>query len=357
MTILRRNEDIEIYQVELALKRKTKQSPFISILILAQEHELISAESLRGSLLPSFPLRACENLLKRLEQQGYLLKENSNFFDYHTFEHSPYLNYTLSELGQRSATDKSFWVGEKGVYNVFLTNSNLVKQRIIGIDKVDHAEDSRNNKNVQTPFEIHQYSNKILDIEKSEVVIEGIEGSCFKLNPIQVNLEIISQVDNTVLKICEKNRCFIEIHIDLNENQLIESLLLACKEFIYDDEKKAVLTDFNIDNISLNRKIKIDNPSYERNRFNPVELSNIAHLPSDLKNANQWFYEMLYQNCMDYFYDENTFTKYINEVAEPFLLYFPIKLPSRPDLLEIFSKKQDSFYRIAKLQTIDYLHY
>ena len=54
MITLKRNEDIEIFQVELALKLKTKQSPFISILILADELDkeefYIDSETLQEKL-------------------------------------------------------------------------------------------------------------------------------------------------------------------------------------------------------------------------------------------------------------------------------------------------------------------
>ena len=121
MITLRKTEQIEIYQVELALKEKTKQSPFIAVLILAQEQGEINAETLKDYLLPTLPIRACNNLLIRLTQQGYLEKKRQQNFRNNIWGNSFYdeedINdyigsvFTLTELGEQSAVDKSFWVG------------------------------------------------------------------------------------------------------------------------------------------------------------------------------------------------------------------------------------------------------
>ena len=66
------------------------------------------------------PVRACENLLKRLVSQGFL-SEN---------EHANYSTYRLTKFGEQCAIDETFWIGEKGVYKVYVSNSNLIKMNI-----------------------------------------------------------------------------------------------------------------------------------------------------------------------------------------------------------------------------------
>ena len=71
MITLKRQEEVEIFQVELSLKVKTKQSPFIAVLILAQElwvndEYYIDAEALQENLLKTLPERACQNLLHKI---------------------------------------------------------------------------------------------------------------------------------------------------------------------------------------------------------------------------------------------------------------------------------------------------
>lgn len=357
MIILTRNEDIEIFQVELALKAKTKQSPFISILILAQEQELISAEILQENLLTSLPVRACENLLKRLEQQGYLEKEESNMFGYRQTYQDSFANYLLTDFGQQSATDKSFWIGEKGVYNVFVSKSNLIEQRIIRIEKVERAEDNRNTNIIRTPNEIRQYENQILSINKTEVLIEDVEEKCFQLKSANGILEIQSKEHETVLKLNTNNQTLFQTDIDIEENNLQEELLTACGEFNYDEDKKAILIEFSNDNLSFNRKLKIGKPVFQRNQFNQVELENISHIPSDKEKAYLWYWELLYKNMNDYFFDENSLKEFATELAKPIQLHFKMKIPKRNELSEIFSQREDAFYQIAKLETIDYLNY
>lgn len=357
MITLKRNEEIDIFQVELALKSKTKQSPFISILILAQEQEEISAESLQENLLPSLPLRACENLLKRLEQQGYLQKEQSNRFGYHQTHQDSFANYLLTGFGQQSATDKSFWIGEKGVYNVFASKSNLIEQRIIRTEKVERAEDNRNTNIIRTPYEIRQYENQILDINKTEVLIEDVAEKCFQLKPVNCILEIQTKGKESVMKLSKENQLLFQTDLDIEENVLQEELLAACSEFEYYQDKEAILTEFNKENLSFNRKVKISRPIFQRNQFNQVELENIAHIPCDKQNADLWYWEILYKNMNDYFLNENSFNEYASELASPIQLHFKVKVPKRKELTKIFSEREDAFYQIAKLETIDYLNY
>ncbi len=357
MITLKRNEDLEIFQVELALKTKTKQSPFISILILAQEQELISAETLQANLLTSLPVRACENLLKRLEQQGYLQKEESNMFGYRQTYQDSFANYLLTDIGQQSATDKSFWIGEKGVYNVFVSKSNLIEQRIIRTEKVERAEDNRNTNILRTPNEIIQYENQILTINKTEVLFEDVEEKCFQLKSASGLLEIQAKENETVLKLSKENQLLFQTDIDIEENILKEELLTACGEFDYDEDKKAILTEFSNDNLSFNRKVKIGKPIFQRNQFNQVELETISHIPSDKENADLWYWELLYKNMNDYFLDENSLKEFATELASPIQLHFKMKIPKRKELSEIFSQREDAFYQIAKLETIDYLNY
>ncbi|MBS4013956.1 MAG: hypothetical protein KGZ97_09420 [Bacteroidetes bacterium] len=357
MIVLKRTEDIDVFQVELALKLKTKQSPFISVLILAQEQEEVTANSLQQNLLTSLPVRACENLLKRLEQQGYLQKVQSNMFGYRQTYQNTFANYVLTDLGQQSATDKSFWIGEKGVYNVYISKTNLIEQRIIRTEKVERAEDNRSNIILVTPREIRQYENQILSINKTEVLIEDVEEKCFQLKSVNCNLEIQSKENESLMKISKENQLIFQTDFEIKENSLQEELLMNCSEFEYDQDKKAILTEFNKDNLSFNRKVKILKPIFQRNQFNQVELESISHIPINQENADLWFWELLYKNMSDYFLDENSFKEFASELASPIQLHFKVKVPKRKELSEIFSEREDTFYHIAKLETIDYLNY
>lgn len=331
--------------MELVLKEKTKQSPFIAILILAQEQGEVTAENLRQNLLPTLPLRACNNLLARLEQQGYLTKNYYNA-------------YQLTNLGEQSATDKSFWIGEKGVYNIYVSDSNLINEKIIKIEKVEKGEDDRNgNVLINTPNFISQYQNQILNISKKEIRIEEVENKCFKLNNENCVLEIEAKENDSLLKILKDKQTLFQSLFETNELELKEELLTNSNEFQYDEHKKVILVKFDSSNLPFNRKLKIKNPYFQDNHFNSVEIENVAFIPSDEENAKLWLDEILFKSIDEYFLDENSFNNFASEKAKPILAHYRIEIPTRSKFKQIIEIKENSFYQIAKLQTIDYLNY
>lgn len=357
MIALKRNEEVEIFQVELSLKVKTKQSPFIAVLIFAQEQEEVSAETLQQNLLTSLPVRACSNLLQRLEQQGYLQKRHHDMYSYRQTYRNTFENYSLTELGEQSAVDKSFWVGEKGVYNVYVSKSNLIQQRIIRTEKVERAESDKDNRITGTPREISQYENQILSINKTEVRIEDVEHRCFQMKPANCILEIQVKEIEGVLKLSKDNQVLFQTDIELDETTLQEQLLSTSDEFDYHQDHKAILTAFSKDNLSFRRKVRINKPTFTHISFNPVELDNIQHIPSDKQNADLWYRELLYKNTDRYFLDDNSFEEFASDNAKPFQQFYKVKTLKRNELAEIFSERDDAFYQTAKLETINYLTY
>lgn len=367
MITLRKTEQIEIYQVELALKEKTKQSPFIAVLILAQEQGEINAVTLKDYLLPTLPIRACNNLLIRLTQQGYLEKKRQQNFRNNIWGHSFYDEedendyngsvFTLTELGEQSAVDKSFWVGEKGIYNVYISHSNLLNQQIIKTEKVErNLEDDRNAYRQYTPGFVLEHQNQILNINKKEIRIEEIEDKCFQLKPLECSLEIETKEDEALIRIKEKQTLF-QSSYEINENELKEELLSITNEFEYNENKKVVLSEFKQDNISFNRKVKLRNPYFQENQFNSVEIENIAFIPSDKRNAELWLNEILFKGIDKYFLDEKTFNEYTANKAKPILEHYKVALPTREQLKQNLAKRENAFYQTAKLETIDYLNY
>lgn len=366
MITLRKSEQIEIYQVELALKEKTKQSPFIAVLILAQEQGEITAETLKDNLLPTLPIRACNNLLLRLTQQGYLEKKRQQIFrndiwgrSFYDKDEIDYNNsiFTLTELGEQSAIDKSFWVGEKGIYNVYISRSNLLNQQIIRTEKVERSEDDRNgNRIIQTPYSILDSHNQILNINKKEIRIEEIEGKCFQLKPLECSLEIETKEDDALIRIKEKQTLF-QSSFEINENELKEELLSNTNEFEYEEIRKVVLSDFNQDNLSFNRKVKLRNPYFQNNQFNSVEIENVAFIPSDKRNAELWLNEIMFKGIDRYFLDEKTFNEFTTNKAKPILEHYSVELPTREQLKQTITERENAFYQTAKLETIDYLNY
>ncbi len=366
MITLRKTEQIDIYQVELALKEKTKQSPFIAVLMLTQEQGEISAETLKDFLLPSLPIRACNNLLIRLTQQGYLEKKRQqnyrndiwgrSFYDEDENDYNDSI-FILTELGEQSAIDKSYWVGEKGIYNVYISHSSLLIQQIVKTEKVDRSEDDRNgNRITRTPFLIAQYHNQILNLNEKEIRIEEMEDKCFQLKPLDCSLEIEAKDDEAIIRIKEKQTLF-QSCFEMKENEIKEELLSNTNEFDYDESEKVVLSEFNQDDISFNRKVKLRHPYFQGNQFNSVEIENVAFIPSDKRNAEWWLNEILYKGIDKYFLDEKMFNEFTANKAKPILEYYSVEPPTRKQLIQHIAERENTFYQTAKLETIDYLNY
>ena len=169
------------------------------------------------------------------------------------------------------------------------------------------------------------------------------------------SLEIQAKENEATLKLSKENQLLYQTDLDINESVLQEELLVTSNEFEYHQDNKAILTEFSKDNLSFKRKVKIGKPIFKRVTFNPVEIENISHIPSDKQNADLWYWELLYKNTDKYFLDENSFDDFASETAKPIQQFYKIKTPKRKELIEMFSEREDAFYQTAKLETIDYL--
>jgi len=372
MITLRKSEQVEVYQVELALKEKTKQSPFIAVLILVQELGEITAETLKNYLLPTLPIRACNNLLIRLTQQGYLENKRQKIFRNDFWRPSSYdedeIDYnksifTLTELGEQSAIDESFWVGEKGIYDVYVSkklfDDAFTPFHILRIEKSKILEDNRNKTSSEkrTPQEISAYKGLHIKLNNQEVLLEEIEEKCFQLKPLDCVLEIETKEDDAVIRIKEKQQTLFQSSFKIKENELKQQLLSNTNEFEYDENKNVVLSEFNPDNLSFNRKVKLRNPYFQNNHFNSLEIENVAFIPSDIRNAELWLDEIIFKGIDRYFLDEKTFNEFIANKAKPILEHYSVELPTREQLKQKIAKRENAFYQTAKLETIDYLNY
>lgn len=378
MITIKKSESIELYQLKLTLKEKVKQNPFIAVLMLAQElfdneSEYINSEILREKLLPVFPLKSCQNLLKRLSYEGYfdevwdyngeLIKVSKEDFiksDYKSFQQkSDFVGFVLTELGEQSAEEKSYWIGENGIYNVYVSQSNLMSQRIIKIEKVERSEDDRNgNKISETPYIITDYQNEILKIKDKECLIEEIDKKCFKLNPLDCTLEICAKDNECKLTIGKGNQEFFNSPFEINEIDLKEALLKNAEELHYDIDKKALLMHFDADNLSFFRTVKLNKPVFKNHRFDTVSIEQVLSLPINQNEAIKWYWSLLVNNIHSYFLSDEEFYIFSKQILEPFSQHYPnIKAPSRQKCIQYLEDKPNIFYQTAKIETIDYLNY
>lgn len=340
---LQRTEQLDVFQLSLTLKRKTKSSPFIAILMLAQEQDGVSPISLQQNLLKPLPLKSCANLLDLLAKQGYL---ETNYGD----------EFFLTDFGEKSAVDKSFWIEEKGMYNVYITNSSIIPQDIVKIEPVLKEKGKGSILNV--PSNIMQSLGQQLTIKGKEIMIEDFEEICLNKGKEGYILEIIAKDTASTLSLFDKNsKDIYQTDLEITKSELTDQLLSNSIGVTYSSNKKAVLVKFNKDNVSFLRKVKISNPLYSSISFEPIELEAIAHIPINQENAYSWYLELLYKNCSKYLFDEETFNQFTAENAKLIKAHYEIEMPTRSELIQIFLKREDAFYQIAKLETPNILTY
>ena len=344
MITLQKVEEIEVYQVKLSLKRKTKESPFISILIFAKEMREICAETLKKYLFPTFPIKACENLLERLKNQGYLEHDEERG------------TYCLTEFGEKACIDKSFWIGERGTYNVYICNSSLIEEKRIQIEMVDKTDTGIVK---DTPAEISDYpKEEELFMNNETYLLEEIGDKCLQLKPVNRLLEIRAEANEATLTISNNEKVLFEKKLKITEFDVQDKILANCTEYEYDLEKKAILVDFDKHILSFSRSTIISEPSFGENQFKEIKLENISYIPINEEIAKLWFSELLYKNMVNYFIDDKSFNDFVKKYAKLFLAHYPsLPVPNRKQLIESFSIRNDAFYQIAKLETIDYLRY
>jgi hypothetical protein len=228
---LQRTEQLDVFQLALTLKRKTKSSPFIAILMLAQEQDGVSPISLQQNLLKPLPLKSCANLLNLLEKQGYL---ETNYGD----------EFFLTDFGVQSAVDKSFWIEEKGMYNVYVSNSSLIKQDIVKIEP--SAKGESNSTSCSLPNALAQNFGKHLLLNNVEIQIEAFDGYCQSKGNEDCLLEILSEDTGSSLKLRKRNEGhFYKTDLEITKSMLIDQLLSNSSGVTYDSNKKAVLAKFS----------------------------------------------------------------------------------------------------------------
>jgi DNA-binding PadR family transcriptional regulator len=345
MITLQKKQIVKVHQVAMELLTKTKESPFIAILILAKEYDgYVSNENLREDLFPNLPIRACSNLLNRLVKEGYFEEEYDNYFE-------------LTEKGQESAADKSMWVGEKGIYNVYSTETPFSEQRIIGIEPVKNKTiDDRDQKPQRVSNELSSYENQEIYLKGTEYRIEKIDNKCFQL-PDENWILKLSAAPKQKVNLSIKGKEITELGQEMEfDFEVLQSNILS-KNFGHSYSEGYVLSPFDNQNTNFVREIKIEQPFFLNEVFEPTNLKDIKHCPSTKQDAQNWYLHLLTNNIQKYFLSDSEFDTHSNAHTQLFQSHFNLTAKKRAELIKELSKDKGTFYQRAKLETIDYLNF
>lgn len=359
MIKLQKTETIDVYQVELCRNTREKESPFIAILIYAKElllnDELIFAHDVRDNLFPILKEGACENLLERLSDLNYFTEE----WDGNPEEdNAEFLGYRLTNFGEKCAQDKAFWVGEKGLYKLYVASSPFINQRII---LVEESKDKINDESASlVPKIITSYENKIIELNGIEVQLTNIENKCYQMESAKLKLEILANETGIKIQLVKEEKIIYENDAIGNDkitaDEILSEILENTNEHHYDKNNKAVKVYFDKSNLQFNRDIVIRRPEFNDFEFEPIKIGSMKVIPIDRENAVKWYYELLIRNINYYVLSETEFDQYALKQIEYLKQYFDIKPVSREMLLKEH-QIANHFYKKAKLETIDYLSY
>jgi len=368
----------------LEIERKVKDRPYIAILMRACEAGgEITPSMVRSDLLVSLPLKACENLLYRLTDLGYFeeveeagVKSERNLNGQHGQDGQEPV-FRITDKGRESAQTETFWQPEKGVYMVYKSKSplitDLIGQSIIQITR--HRSDKGEQRN--TSDVLKQDLNKTIKVlnkeeHEEEIRIEEIriidfEQKCLSYGQVDTILEIEVYENEAVIKIkAKENKEKVEESKDilgkfftpLREEEVRDALLAGKFGDSYDKDKRVVRSPFSPENLSWIRDVHIQKPIYEGVEFEPVQLERVRFIPSDEEQARMWVEEWLLRNVDEYFWSDEEFQAYLHEKLGIILEFYPqLGGVTRKEMIDRLSKRQNSFYSIAKLEAANYLSY
>lgn len=331
--------NINKYRVLADYKVKVKKSPFVSVLQLANEEEgVLTAEVLYEKLMKPLSVKACENLLIRLTAMGYFNKN---------------INYELTSFGEKSIETKDFYDQRNGVLEIWIAEDNAFTSRVVKIDELNYDEDKKQN-------------TRSIDYELKSVIngskVVKLKNDAFTIDKIEYQVKLLKSDYETLTILLEDNNYKIELADFLERTQedkknVVASILEREYENNYLPEECIVLADFNNNDLSLVRDLKIESPVYKQTRFNAVTIPNVIVSPKNEEEAKTWFHAKLKQQIIKYFASDEEFIDYENKIANEFKLFKDelINTISRKQLIELFG--DEDFYKKAKLETIDYLNY
>jgi len=356
----------------LEIEKKVKDRPYIAILKRADEvGGEITPSMVRSDLLVSLPLKACENLLYRLRDLGYFEKRERNLNGQHGQDGQEPV-FRITDKGRESAQTKTFWQPEKGAYMVYKSKSPLIT-RLIGqsiIQITRHRSDKGEQRN--TSDVLNQDLNKPIKVlnqegHEEEIRIIGFEEKCLSYGQVDTILEIEVYENEAVIKIKPKeNKENVEksgeplgkFFTPLREEEVRDALLAGKFGDSYDKHRKVVRTPFSPENLSWIRDVHIEKPVYGGVEFAPVQLEGVRFIPSDEEQARMWVEEWLLRNVDKYFWSDEEFQAYLHKKLGIILEFYPqLGGITRKEMIDRLSKRQNSFYSIAKLEAANYLSY
>ncbi len=303
--------NIETYEVLSNYKVKVKQSPFIAILKFAEENgKYITVEKLYDFLYP-LSKKACENILNRLTNMGY-------------FDEKDY--YYLTELGCEAAKQEVFYEERKGMLRVYFANNEFIEQKIVKIEELNRKEDFDDSSlsNINRTFLNNLDLKQKITLENGIYILDTLEKKCRELKRAQEQLVFETTKDYCSVRLLE----FIG-NFKNKEDEVRHHMLKQEFNENYLEERETIKTEFDPQNLQLQRDIKIENPRISNTSFDAITVKSVKHSPMNLDDAQKWFKALVTERINKYFLSEEEFNQFANKISEDFDLYKTELIPFR----------------------------
>ncbi len=342
------------YQILADYTEISKESPLIAILKICSEQSPFTVEILQDFLTP-LNKNAVKNIIDRLEQFDYLIKYKEEFQEDYQ-EHNEESEYRISTRGTEVCLKEEIEEEKRGIIAMTVAypkNADAIIVKLEALRK-DEFQDQENTKS-NAKREFNDFINKsqylkngtfkLKDVENTYVIDEKKEQDyIFKFSDESYSSELLdfSKTFNTP------------------KREVIRDLLINHFERKYNEDKHLVNLPLNTNDLSLKRKISIENPKYNDIYFNKVELKNPVQIsPLNHQEAEHWFTALVVSRIQDYFFSDEEFNIYTKEIAEEFVEYNKslTNSISRMELINKLHNKPANFYLKAKIGTINYLNY
>lgn len=342
------------YQVLTDYTEISKESPFISILKVCSEQSPFTVDDLQDFLRP-LNKNAVKNIIHRLEQLDYIIKYDKDLDDIYS-EYNEELKYWISERGIEVCLNEEIEEEKRGIIAMTIAYPRNADPIIVKLEPLskDEFQDRENTKN-NAKREFNDFINQS----------QHLKNGTFKLKHIEDTYVVREKKEQDyIFNFSEKNYTSQLLDfsntVETSKSEVIAELLTNEYQSAYDEEQQLIRMPFNTKELSLKRKISIENPQFDGLYFNKIELEKPVQIsPLDDQEAEKWFTALVVSRIQNYFFSDEEFDRYTEQIAEELFEYKQglINSISRSQLIHKLNKKPAGFYIKAKLDTINYLNY
>ncbi|MCS6894659.1 MAG: hypothetical protein NZZ60_00735 [Bacteroidia bacterium] len=311
-------------------------------------------------LLPSFNEPMRKRLFHRMVEWGFMEREDGEY-------------YVLTDLARRARANKAFWRSEAGLYEVWVWEENKELRQKLGLSldplvvliQPDAQQGSRGQDYSNKKELFNALRNKegyyLPSTEGTEnspptkaIIVEAVNPIHF-LSEAQAHLVIQDEIPHAIFIGIPLGKNWSEsLEFRLPENgtlwegkyRLSQLILKETFKEAYDFEEDVLLVPFDVGNLSLNAKHRVEKPQFRQIEFeNAIEIE-VKRLPRSLEDARAWTLALLEQHLGKYLHSDEELHQQAQTVAKPiYERYSQLTLPSRAEIAKSWFQKGE--YRKA----------